>query len=130
MSLVIFVIPVLHSYLLKHKTTWNNLKQPTRSKKQSETTWNNLQQARNSLKRPTACKKWLETTNSEQETAWNDLKQLRTSKKLPERTYHEQMTWSNLQQARNDLKRTDSKIMEPLYLKNNQLEGCNVRKKQ
>ena len=129
MSLVIFVIPVLQSYLLKHRTTWN-LKQPTRSKKQSETTWNNLQQARNNLKRPTVSKKWLETTNSEQETTWNDLKQLRTSKKLPERTYHEQMTWSNLQQARNDLKRTDSKIMEPLYLKNNQLEGCNVRKKQ
>ena len=70
MSLVIFVIPVLQSYLLKHGTTWN-LKQPTRSKKQSETTWNNLQQARNNLKRPTMSK-WLEATYNKQEMTWKE----------------------------------------------------------
>ena len=46
------------------------------------------------------------------------------NKKRPETTYNEhEATWK-------DLEKTDSNFMEPLYLKNNQLEGSNVKKKQ
>ena len=46
------------------------------------------------------------------------------SKKQPETTYNKQKTtWK-------DLQRTDSKFMESLDLKKNQLEGSNVTKKQ
>ena len=70
------------------------------SKKQHETFWNNLEQARNNLKWPTV------------------------SKKQPEMTYNQQeITW-------NDLQRTDCNIKEPLYMKNNELEGSNITKKQ
>ena len=46
-------------------------------------------------------------------------------------TYREQETsWKDLKQARNDLQKTGSNFMEALYLKNNQLEGSSVTKKQ
>ena len=46
------------------------------------------------------------------------------SQKRPQMIYNKQgTTWNNLH-------RTDSNFMEPLYLKNNQLEGSNVTKKQ
>ena len=76
------------------------MKRPTPKKKRPETTWNNLQQARNDMKRPTVSKKQSEATYNKQGTTWNDLQ------------------------------RTDSNFMEPLYLKNNQLEGANATKKQ
>ena len=96
-------------------------------------TWNELQRARNDLKRPTTSKKWLETTYNEQETTWNDLEQPRARKKRHEATYWEQeTTWNDLQQARVNLKQPalNSNLIEPLHLKNNQLEGSNVTKKQ
>ena len=107
-------------YLLKRATTWNDLKRPTTSKKQPETTWNDLQRVRNNLKRP-------ETTYNEQETTWNDLQWARNNlkrpevnKKRPETTYNKQeTTWK-------DLQRTIYNFIEPLYLKNNQLEDSNV----
>ena len=66
---------------------WNNLKQPTMSKKrpegtyiEQETIWNNLQQARNELKGPTTSKKLHETTYSKPETAWNNLEWARNDR--------------------------------------------------
>ena len=46
-----------------------------------------------------------------------------TTKKRPETSYNDQET------TYNDLQRTGSSFMEPLYLKNNQLEGLNNTKK-
>ena len=69
-------------------------------------------------------KKRPETTYNEQEMTWNDMEQPSAIKKRHETTQGEQKT------AWNDLQRTDSKFMELLYLKNNQLEGSNVTKKQ
>ena len=51
------------------------------------------------MKRPAVSKKQAETIYSKQETTWNDLQ------------------------------RTDSNFLEPLYLKCNPLEGSNVTKK-
>ena len=70
------------------------------SRNEQEMTWNNLQRARNDLERPTVSKKRPTTTYKKEETIWNGLQ------------------------------RTDSNFMERLYLKNNQLERSNVRKKQ
>ena len=69
-------------YLLKRRTSWNelqwarnDLKWTTTIKKRSETAynkqdtiWNDLQRARNDLKQTTTTKKWLKTTYNEQET--------------------------------------------------------------
>ena len=62
-----------------------------------------LTKTRNDLKRPTTSKIWFETTYN---GARNDLKRATTSKKRPETTYNKQeITWNNLKQARNNLKR-------------------------
>ena len=138
-------MPVFFCVLTK---TRNDLRRP-------KTTWNDLQRARNDLKRPGTSKKWLETTYNEQETTWNDLQQARNDLKWPTTSKKQpKMTWDNLQQERNDMKwptvskkrpetiyrkqvttwkdlqGTDSNFMEPLNLKNNQLEGSNVTKKR
>ena len=76
------------------------MEQPTASKKQPETTWNNLEQERNDMKRPTVSKKQPETIYNNEGTTWNNLH------------------------------RTDCYFMEPVYVKNNQLEGSNATKKQ
>ena len=80
--------------------TRNDLKRPTTSKKQPETTWNSLEEERQNMMRPIVSKKQSEMICNKQGSTWNDLH------------------------------RTDSKFMEPLYLKNNKLEGSNVTKKQ
>ena len=81
----------LRWYLLKRRTTWNNLKRPTTSKKRPETTYSNLQRARNDLTRP-------ETTCNEQELTWNDLQRAR----------------NDLQRARNDLEITHNNLKRPI----------------
>ena len=40
------------------------------------------------------------------------------------------MTYNEQEMTYNDLQRTDSSFMEPLYLKNNQLEGFSITKNQ
>ena len=98
-------------YLLKRgttcneqETTWNDLKQPTTSKKrpettcnEQETTWNDQQRARNDLKRPTTTWKDLQETRSdletiydEEEMTWNDPQRVRHNLQRPKPTYNEQ----------------------------------------
>ena len=71
-----------------------------RNKKQPESTWDSLEQEGNYMKRLTVSKKRPETIYNKQVTTWKDLHG------------------------------TDSNFMEALYLKNNQLKGSNVTKKQ
>ena len=89
-----FINVIVFGYLLKRRTTWNNLKRPTTSKKRpeerpettynkQEMTWNELHRARNDLKRPTASKKRPETTYNKQETTWNDPQRVRYYLKRP-----------------------------------------------
>ena len=68
--------------------------------------------------------KWPKTTWNDLEQETNDMKQPTVSQKRPKTIYSKQgTTW-------NDLHRTNSNFMEPLCLKNNQLEGSNITKKQ
>ena len=98
----------IQRYLLKRRTTSNDLKPP-------ETTWNDLQQPTTSKKRP-------ETTYNEQETTWSDLKRPTTSRAITtwndlqrhEKTYSEQeIPGNDLQWARNDLKRPTTSKAQP-----------------
>ena len=52
-----------------------------------EMTWNDLQQ-------PTMSKKWPKMTYNEQETTWNTLKQVRHNLQWPEHTYNEQRKYA------------------------------------
>ena len=84
--------------------TWNNLKQPTESKKRPETTYNEQETTSNNLqglektcnkqkttwKQPTTSKKQPETTHDKYDTTYNDLNLPTASKKE---------TWNNKQQA-------------------------------
>ena len=101
--------------------TWNDLQQPTTSKKRPETTYNKQETTWNDLQQPTTSYKWLETTCNEQETTWSDMKRPTTSKKRPETTYNDlkgpignkKRPGKDLQRAKNDLKRPTTSKTQP-----------------
>ena len=102
LSLVLQVSSYFFPLILFTKTS-NSLKWPATSKKRPEMTWNDLQRRRNDLQQP-------ETIYKEQDTTW--------------------MIYNEQEMTYNDLQRTDSSFMEPLYLKNNQLEDFSITKNQ
>ena len=90
-------------------TTTQNFQMPTvfTNLPKCGTTWNDL--------------KWPEATWNNLQRARNDLKWPTVIKKWPETTYKQGTT-------RNNLQRTHSNFMEPLYLKNNRLEDSQFHK--
>ena len=106
----------------EQEMTWNDLQQPTTSKKQPETTYNDLQQARNNLKQPTTGKKWPEINWNDPQQARNNLKQSTMSNKQHETTYkdlkrpttNKTRPGKDLQSARNDLKQPKTSKTQPI----------------
>ena len=89
-------------YLLKQRTTWNDLQRLTTNKKRPETTCNDQQRSRNDLKRPTTSKERPETNKKrpgfDLQQARNNSKRPTTSKTQPT------MTWTYQEQAKKDAK--------------------------
>ena len=84
-------IQVRFGYLLKQGITWNDLKQPTTSKKQSERTYNNRKRPTTNKKQPTESNKRPEMIHNEQDTISNDMNLPTMRKKKSETTSNKQI---------------------------------------
>ena len=87
----------------EQETTWNNLQQPTMSKKRPETTYNNLKRPIMNKKRP----------GNDLQQARKDLKQPTTSKTQPT------VTCVYLQQAKKDAKQPTSRFWDDFTIWDN-----------